>query len=93
VFPRGFITWSSVQHMDKFILCVCVCMGGGAHVKIIPVNYCFESGNSVKLCKTFKRPEQDREAGYTGNNIVRLSLLHRLVSNCGGSHKLPVTLL
>ena len=24
--PRGFMTWSSVQHMDKFSLCVCVCV-------------------------------------------------------------------
>jgi len=24
--PRDFMTWSSVQHMDKFSLCVCVCV-------------------------------------------------------------------
>jgi hypothetical protein len=55
--------------MNNFSLFVC------ARVRIVPDNYCFKLRDSVKLCKTFKRPEHSHAEGYTANIIVRVSLL------------------
>ena len=57
---------------------MCVRAGVRARFRIVPDNYCFELGDSVKLCKTFKRPEHDHAAGYPGKNIVRVLLLLRV---------------